>query len=219
MGVIEALRLAIGNEGTMVMPTMTGSRKTEAFDPAVTPTRHMGIVAATFWRMPGVLRSTHPTSSFAAMGPAAAGITAPQPAEPVHGLDSPIGRVYERDGQVLLLGVDHTANTTIHLAEALAEVPYSIEKWCTALVDGRPVRLAFRETDHCCRNFAKAGEWLAERGLQSVGLVGSGTATRVQARDVVSVALERLAQNSTVFLCAPDQDCEECDAARRSITA
>ena len=27
-----------------------------------------------------------------------------------------VGRVYELDGQVLLLGVDHTANTTIHLA-------------------------------------------------------------------------------------------------------
>ena len=73
----------------------------------------MGIVAQTFWQLPGVLRSDSP-HAFAAAGPQAARITAPHPVDVPHGLDSPVGRVYELDGQVLLLGVDHTANTTIH---------------------------------------------------------------------------------------------------------
>ena len=72
----------------------------------------MGIVAQTFWQLPGVLRSDSP-HAFAAAGPQAARITA-HPVDVPHGLDSPVGRVYELDGQVLLLGVDHTANTTIH---------------------------------------------------------------------------------------------------------
>src|SRR3712207_7630742 len=42
-------------------------------------------------------------------------ITAPHPYELPHGLDSPVGRVYELDGQVLLLGVGQPDNTTIHL--------------------------------------------------------------------------------------------------------
>ena len=61
----------------------------------------MGIVAQTFWQLPGVLRSDSP-HAFAAAGPQAARITAPHPVDVPHGLDSPAGRVYELDGQVLL---------------------------------------------------------------------------------------------------------------------
>src|SRR5262245_53031758 len=63
---IDALRDAIGREGTLVMPTMTDGES--VFDPASTPTLDMGIVAETFWREPGVVRSTHPGASFAAEG-------------------------------------------------------------------------------------------------------------------------------------------------------
>jgi aminoglycoside 3-N-acetyltransferase len=214
--VIQALLQALGG-GTLVMPTMTGSRRPEPYDPATTPTKNMGVVAETFWRQPGVLRSDHPTSSFAATGPHAPAITAPQPLEPVHGLDSPIGRVYELDGQVLLLGVGHSVNTTIHIAEALAGVPYGIQKWCTALVDGTPTRLSFRETDHCCLNFSRIGDVLSERGLQTVGPVGNATAILASSQDVVNAALELLEQNPTAFLCDQNTGCEDCDAAWSSI--
>jgi len=82
----------------------------------------MGVVADTFWRLPGVLRSDSP-HAFAAQGPQAAWITARIRGFP-HGLDSPAGRVYELDGQVLLLGVGHDDNTTTHLAESLGGVRY-----------------------------------------------------------------------------------------------
>ena len=81
----------------------------------------MGIVAETFWRSPDVLRSDSP-HAFAAIGPRAKEITAAHPLDPPHGLNSPVGRAYELDAQVLLLGVGHYANTTIHLAENLAGV-------------------------------------------------------------------------------------------------
>jgi aminoglycoside 3-N-acetyltransferase len=114
----------LGTEGTLVMPSMTGTREDHAYDARATPTRGMGVIAELFWRRPGVLRSDHPTSAFAAIGPRAAWITAPQPIEPVHGADSPVGRVWTADGSVLLLGVGHDVNTTVHLAEVLANVPY-----------------------------------------------------------------------------------------------
>ncbi len=216
-GLIAALRQAVGPDGTLVMPTMTGSRKDEPFDPAVTPTRNMGIVAESFWRMPGVRRSDHPTSSFAANGPLSREITASQPLEPVHGLDSPIGRVFQHHGLVLLLGVDHTANTTIHLAEALSRVPYGIRKWATILQDGHPRRVAFRETDHCCRSFQHVDGWLRERGLQREGQVGHAHARLVRAHDIVDVVTEHLAADTTMFLCPRGISCEECDAAWQSI--
>ena len=107
-GLIAALRSALGPEGTLVMPSMTADDD-HPFDPRATSCIGMGIVAQTFWQLPGVLRSDSP-HAFAAAGPQAARITAPHPVDVPHGLDSPVGRVYELDGQVLLLGVDHTAN-------------------------------------------------------------------------------------------------------------
>ena len=100
----------------------------------------LGVTADTFWRLPGVLRSDN-NHAFAAVGPQAERITAPHPIDIPHGLDSPVGRAYELDGQVLLLGVDHGSNTTIHLCENMAGVRYRREKYLTILKDGEPVAL------------------------------------------------------------------------------
>lgn len=119
---IEALLEAIGPRGTLVMPSMTDWDDDQIFDPEATPCLGMGIIADTFWRRPGVLRSNSP-HSFAAYGPWAAEITSPHPPEIPNGPESPVGRVYDLDGDVLLLGVDHSANTTIHLASAILGAP------------------------------------------------------------------------------------------------
>lgn len=100
---IEALSEALGPEGTLVMPSFTDWDDDRPFDPLRTPCRDLGIVADIFWRMPGVLRSDSP-HAFAARGPYAAEICRPHPPDLPHGPDSPIGRVHDLDGQVLLLG-------------------------------------------------------------------------------------------------------------------
>ncbi|WP_437676891.1 AAC(3) family N-acetyltransferase [Sorangium sp. So ce131] len=119
LGLLRALRAAVGDDGTLVMPTMTDGQR--VFDPRSTPTSGMGITAETFWRQPGVLRSGHPGGSFAAAGRHAERICAPQPLSPPHGPDSPPGRVHELGGRVLLLGVTHSENTTLHVAEVIAD--------------------------------------------------------------------------------------------------
>jgi aminoglycoside N3'-acetyltransferase len=121
------------------------------------------------------------------------------------------------DGQVLLLGVGHDADTTLHLAELLAGVPYRVARHCTVLVDGKPERVDYGENDHCCERFALADDWLRERGLQREGPVGRAHARLARARDIVAVALERLGRDPLVFLHPPAAGCAECDAARRSI--
>ena len=94
--VIEALIHVLGDAGTLVMPTHTGHlidperwsappvpehwwptlrAETPAFDPDLTPTRSMGVVAETFRKHARARRSLHPHVSFAALGPDADKIT------------------------------------------------------------------------------------------------------------------------------------------------
>jgi aminoglycoside 3-N-acetyltransferase len=215
LGLIRALRGALGEEGTLVMPTMTDGES--VFDPASTPTCDMGITAETFWRQPDVQRSTHPGGSFAAVGPLASRICAPQPLSPPHGPDSPPGRVHELGGQVLLLGVTHSENTTLHVAEAIAQVPYSVSHPCVVEINGSARTVMIAETDHCCQRFTLTDGWLRERGLQREGKVGSADARLCASRDIVAVALEHLATDALLFLCPGNEGCEECDAARASV--
>jgi aminoglycoside 3-N-acetyltransferase len=212
-GLIEALRAALGADGTLVMPSWTGVDD-EVFVPAATAaSADLGVVADTFWRMPGVARSSHPFA-FAAAGPRAAEITSDPLPLPPHIPRSPVGRVHDLDGQVLLLGVNHDADTTLHLAELLANVPYRQPKFITVLQNGRAVRIDYGENDHCAERFTLADGWLRERGLQSEGRVGHADARLIRARDIVSVALEHLAADPLIFLHPAGAGCEECDAAR-----
>jgi aminoglycoside 3-N-acetyltransferase len=213
-GLIEALRAALGPSGTLVMPSMADDDE-HPFNPKETPCAGMGVVAETFWRMDGVLRSDSP-HAFAAIGPKAEEITAPHPVDVPHGLDSPVGRVYEMDGQVLLLGVRHYADTTVHLAENLAGVRYRIVHHATVLRGGEPVRIEYREVDHCCEKFVLLDRWLKSEGRQRRGIVGYAEARLARSRDIVEAALARLRENETVFLHPPGV-CEECDEARASL--
>lgn len=215
-GLIEALRAALGPDGTLVMPSWTGDDDSP-FDPAATPAaRSLGVVPETFRRLPGVIRSPHPFAC-AAAGPRAEDITAGPLPIPPHAPGSPIGRVHDLDGQILLLGVGHPCNSTLHLAELIAGVPYRVPHHITDLQDGVPVRIDYGENDHCCAGFARMDPWLRGRGLQAEGKVGNADARLARARDIVAVACEHLRRDPLVFLHPPDAGCAECDAARRSL--
>ena len=215
-GLIAALRSALGPRGTLVTPSWSASDD-EPFDPSTSDTpSDLGIVPSLFWRQPGVRRAAH-VHAFAAAGPQAEHILRDALPLPPHIPDSPVGRVHELDGQVLLLGVNHDADTTIHLAELLAGVPYGLMKYCTVLQDGVPTRIEYRENDHCCARFRHVDGWLRARGLQREGAVGHGSARLVRSRAIVDVVVERLREDPLHFLHGPEEGCADCDAARLSV--
>ena len=217
-GLIEALTLSLGPRGTLVMPSWTGDDD-RPFDPAVTPAApDLGILADTFWRQPGVRRGAHPFA-FAAKGPHAAHILSDPLALPPHQRASAVGKVLDRDGRILLLGVGHDANTTLHLAELLAGVPYRRARHITVVEGGRPTRIDYLENDHCCQLFPKVDGWLRARGLQRDGLVGHAPSKLMRAQDLVAIAVPRLERDPFALMHPRGTDCAECADAWRSVPA
>jgi aminoglycoside 3-N-acetyltransferase-4 len=215
LGLIDALRAALGPAGTLVMPSWSDDDDTP-FDPARSPAAaDLGVVTEIFRRLPGVRRSDHPFA-FAAVGPQAEAVLADPLPLPPHLPASPVGRVHGLDGQVLLLGVNHDADTTLHLAEVISGVPYRIPRHCTVLRDGALVRIDYMENDHCCERFTLADEWLRAAGLQREGRVGNALARLARSRDIVAVASAHLAADPLVFLHEAGR-CQECDRARARI--
>lgn len=213
---IDALLETLGPEGTLVMPSWTNDDD-EPFDPKATSALpHLGIVADTFWRRPGVLRGNHPFA-VAAIGPKADYIASAPFILPPHAPDSGVARVHELDGWVLLLGVDHDSNTTIHLAELTAGVPYWQACYITIIDNGRPKRVHYGENDCCCQRFNLAGAWLRERGLQREGSVGNARAMLVRSRDVVDTVVDELRDDPCRFLHPRGSGCDECEESWVSV--
>jgi aminoglycoside 3-N-acetyltransferase len=215
VGLIAALREAIGGGGTLVMPAMSDDDDVP-FVLATTPCRGMGVVADTFRTLPEVRRSDNP-ASFAAVGPLAEAITAPHPLSPPHGIDSPVGRAAALGGYVLLLGVGHSEDTTMHLAEAIARVPYRVRKSCVVNERGAAVSVEYEETDHCCQGFSRIDGWLRARSSQREGTVGNAEARLIVAAEIVRVAVGELIADPCAFLHPRGGGCDDCDAAWDSI--
>lgn len=210
-GFIAVLQEAVGPRGTLMMPSLADDDG--LFDPRSTPCLSMGVVAQTFWRIPDVKRSDNP-HAFAARGPLATALLMPHPVVVPHGVDSPAGRAIALGGKILLAGVGHDANTTIHVAENEARVRYGFEARSLVLQAGAPVELRYREVDHCCRGFDRVGEALQRTGQQRRGALGHGKAALATSRATFDAAMALLRADEEALLCAPGA-CNFCDAARK----
>ena len=98
----------------------------------------------------------------------------------------------------------------------MAEVQYGRRKYVTVLKNWWPVRFEYSEIDHCCQRFSLVDTWLDAMHLQHRRKVGYGQACISMYRDIVTVVLEHLRANATVFFHPMDFD-EECDEARKNL--
>ena len=145
--VILALLAAVGESGTIMMPGYSRGMEprnaqhppipekwwqtirdhTPAYNPLTTPTSEIGVVPELFRTWPGTVRSAHPAFSLAAHGPNAEYLVADHALNQLAGDQSPFGKLYELDGHVLLLGVEHWDNSSLHLAEFRVTFPSKSE--------------------------------------------------------------------------------------------
>ncbi|MFC4638917.1 aminoglycoside N(3)-acetyltransferase [Deinococcus hohokamensis] len=208
VAVIQALQDVLTPKGTLVMPAFTlnltdpaGWRnppvpeswwatlraEMPAFDPALTPTRKMGRVAELFRTWPDVRRSNHPHSSFSAWGKHAAFITDQHSLSFSLGEGSPLARVYDLSGRVLLLGTPN--NTSLHLAEVRARTRPTVPFSGPVRVDGERQWLTFEEADYDDSTFPPVKAAFEATGAVRQGVVGSAAARLMSQRALVDFAV------------------------------
>ena len=131
----------------------------------------------------------------------------------LHGIDSPVGRVW-LDGQVLLLGISHIRHT-IHLAELLAGVRYRRPSPSSFARASRSPASTTARTTTAARTLPS---WLAgwTRRVSSAAAWWVMPGAPGRSRDIVETVVERLRAEETIFLHPYGVD-EECDEARASI--
>ncbi|HLQ30444.1 MAG TPA: AAC(3) family N-acetyltransferase [Ktedonobacteraceae bacterium] len=206
VAVIQALMDVVTPSGTIVVPTQSAEYSDPAkwqhppvpeswwqiiydsmpaFDLRFTPTRYMGVIAETFRTWPGVLRSNHPAVSFAAWGRYADQIVAGHTLEYGLGEGSPLARIYDLDGWVLLLGVGHDSNTSMHLAEYRA--PGSVPEMLGAPVveDGQRIWKSFPDIEIDSDIFPEIGAEFEQTGQVRLAKVGSADARLFRQRAAV----------------------------------
>lgn len=119
---------------------------------------------------------------------------------------------------MLLLGVTHTSNTTLHVLAEIARLPY-LNKWGTAIVlddEGNRTSVPYLLAG-CSEAFDNIEPHLQRAGVQKMTRIGEAVSRLVRSKDLVEIGLEVLRQDPTLLLCS-NPACEWCVDARRILS-
>ena len=192
--VVWALLQAVGENGTLIMPSHTTQicdptdlntpppskwhelirREMPPYNPLTTQTAGMGKIAETFRTFPNTLRSKHPQMSFCANGKYAREITEEHVLTPQFGMSTPLGKLYDLKAKILLLGVYYNVCTCLHLSETLSGlIPFNDENGTAIIKNGKREWIVYNDIDCWDTNyFGKIGEAFEESHDINKGKIG-----------------------------------------------
>lgn len=207
-GVIAALRKALTDDGTLLLPALsylTVTPEEPVFSVRDTPSC-VGKLSESFRTAPGVRRSVHPTHSVCAAGRLAREMTEEHLLDrtPV-GPHSPFRRLAEYGGKILMLGCGLTPNTFMHGVEEEAAAPYCLSSQTVAytciLPDGR--RITADHTPHwfdgVTQRYDRVAELLGEPALR-FGRVAEAVCALIDARALRETALPKIRKEPWFFV-------------------
>lgn len=181
------------------------NKMAEPFHPDMPADPLMGMLPETLRNHPSATRTAHPILSFA-------GINADLPlfTQTLYAPLAPIEALAELDGWVVLINVDHTANTSIHCAEKLAGRKQFV-RW--ALVGDRVVE---------CTNYP--GDSMGFQSIESYLTLdtrrvplGKGFVQAVPLQRLFEIVKGLIKKDPLALLCER-ATCERCNALRVTLT-
>ena len=210
---LRAIRDAGGGLATIVVPTQTANNSTTSryyldatagmdeaeraeyetkmpgFDSARSPSYRVGALSEYVRQRRTAVRSQHPQTSFAAVGPRAGELLRTHLVTSHLGDHSPLAALYDADGVALLLGVGFDRCTALHLAEYRLAGPR--RKTYTCFVDWADgvARMSFDALDLDDSDFAVLGDAMRAEPWVREARVGRAPAYLVPIRQVVDFAV------------------------------
>lgn len=179
------------------------NRLADFFTPQTPAHPMMGVIAETLRRHPQATRTHHPLLSFA-------GIHAEEilHAQTLDDPLAPIRLLADQFGWVLLIGVGHSVNTSVHYAEQLAGRKQFIRWGLTP----QGVRQC-AQYPGCSDGFDQAAPLLKEITHQVT--IGSAVVQAVPLESMIEILSQHLKADPLALLCRRP-DCERCAAVRRA---
>ncbi len=234
-GVLSSLLEAVGPNGNLLFPAFTlsnvlpvtetgevfcsederlASALMTPFEPESTPvdTNLIGILPEIARKHPDAYRSSHPLFSFTALGEDAHFFVRATPHHYPFGSESPLARLFQKDGSVILLGTDYSANIALHLAEIWAETPYTRRSLLYRTADKRTCEMM--GVPGCRAGFGRLEPLMNQSRLQRIGTVGSAKCRLFSMRMAISLATTYLGGEPSGLLCR-NPECSRCTTARK----
>ena len=179
------------------------NKMAEPFHPDMPVDPMMGIVPEVLRKRSGAKRSSHPIQSFTGIG-----LDAILNSQTPHNPLGVIGNMADEDGWILLLGVDHAVNTSIHYAERLAGRMQFV-RW--ALMPDRVVECPGFPGDSEGFNAIAPDIQHITRRLD----LGGALVKAIQLKGLIEAVVRKIRENPFALLCGRP-DCERCNAVRWS---
>lgn len=214
---IRALLSLVGKKGTLMMPSQTWKnldpstgvhweqpeewwevirQNWPAYDKLVTPAIGMGQTSEMLRIWPTAQRSDHPARSFAAVGIKSDYLTRDHDLENIFGEGSPLSKLYELDGHILLLGVGHNKNTSLHLAETRAEFTKKYTKESSAMmINGKREWVTYETLDVDDEDFLELGADFNWDMNIKTHKVGNADTLFIKQRNLVDYAVKWMEKN------------------------
>jgi aminoglycoside 3-N-acetyltransferase len=195
--------------GLLVLPSHTWrnvGKENPVMDILHTPSC-IGICTELFRNRPGVCRSLHPTHSVAALGEGAEEfIFGEEKIQTPCGKGGVYYKLWERNAQILLIGVNFSRNTLIHGVEEWDGATGSIsgEKTDLYVIDREGGRLYTPQYRHCAplssETFVKLEPDALTQGVMSITRFGDATARLMRAKPLRTMTAKFLAEDARYLL-------------------
>ena len=214
--VADAILDVIGTQGTIIVPTF--NYDPGVYDVATTPSV-VGKITETVRLHKEAIRSNHPTHSVAAIGRLAKQITEDHDKVEAFSRNSALHKAARVGAKILQLGVTQTSNSSIHVAEELAQVPY-LDKQRRVTIrrpSGKTIHKWIRRPG-CSQGFEAIDELLHDQGVLKEITIGQCQARLMTARMVIEAAVDMLRCDPAALLC-DRPECGVCAESRAMIDA